>query len=163
MSSFPPRQVATSRRHRRVVPRTQRERGAALVEFALVLPFLALLVFGTIEFGWAFSQNLDVRHGAREAGRLFAVDFDDGDASTAPAQGIVAEVCGRMDDNQPTTITVTTPSGAVTGSYVTVRLVRQHASLTGFVDFALPDALTSEVEMRLEQDPSWSTGSYPCP
>jgi Flp pilus assembly protein TadG len=140
-----------------------RERGAALVEFALVLPLLALIVFGTIEFGWAFSQNLDVRHGAREAGRLFAVDFDDGDASTAPALGIVAEVCGRMDDNQPTTITVTAPSGAVTGSYVTVRLTRQHASLTGFVDFALPDTLTSEVEMRLEQDPSWTTGSYSCP
>ena len=40
-------------------------RGVALVEAALVFPVLALLFFGVVEFGWVFSQNLDVRHGAR--------------------------------------------------------------------------------------------------
>ena len=54
--------------------RRPRERGAVLVEFAIISPVLALLLFGVIEFGWAFSQNLDVRHGAREAARLAAVE-----------------------------------------------------------------------------------------
>ena len=50
------------------------ERGASLVEFALTAPFLILLLLGIIEFGWAFNQNLDVRHGARETARLVDVN-----------------------------------------------------------------------------------------
>ena len=156
--------IRRSPRHR-VAPRAREreDRGAALVEFALVLPILALLIFGTIEFGWAFSQSLDVRHGAREVARLFVVDYDDGDPTTTPAQGIVSEACSRMDDSQASTVTVTTPGGTAVGEYVTVRLTRQHTGLTGFVDFALPTNLTSEVEMRIEQEPSWASGSYGCP
>ena len=139
------------------------DRGAALVEFALVLPILALIIFGTIEFGWAFSQNLDVRHGAREASRLVAVDYDDGDTTTTASQGIVDEVCSRMDDAQQTTITITTPAGAGVGDYATVTLTRQHDGLTGFVDFAIPTSLSSSVETRIEQEPSWTAGSFVCP
>ena len=51
------------------------DEGAALVEFALIAPILFLLIFGVIEFGWAFSQNMDVRHGARETARLAAVNY----------------------------------------------------------------------------------------
>jgi Flp pilus assembly protein TadG len=133
------------------------------VEFALVLPLLALLVFGTIEFGWAFSQNLDVRHGAREAARLFVVDYDDGNPATSPTQGIVDEVCARMDDHEPTTITVSAPSGTSTGDYVEVQVTRTHSGLTGFLEFAMPASLDSNVEMRLEQDASWVAGTYACP
>ncbi|HSP04647.1 MAG TPA: TadE family protein, partial [Acidimicrobiales bacterium] len=52
------------------------ERGAALVEFALIATPLFLILFGTIEFGWAFFQLNDIRHGAREGIRLVAVDSD---------------------------------------------------------------------------------------
>ncbi|MGQ0833075.1 MAG: TadE/TadG family type IV pilus assembly protein, partial [Microthrixaceae bacterium] len=41
--------------------RGKRDRGAALVEFAIIMPIFFLLVFGIIEFGWAFFQLLDVR------------------------------------------------------------------------------------------------------
>ncbi|MBK5222997.1 MAG: pilus assembly protein [Acidimicrobiia bacterium] len=141
------------------------DRGAALVEFALVLPILALIIFGTIEFGWAFSQNLDVRHGAREAARLAVVDFDDGDTATTAEEGIANTACSRMDSSQATTITVSAPSGLSVGDYLEVTVTRQHAALTGFVDFALPSSLASKVQMRLEQDASWtaSTWSRTCP
>jgi hypothetical protein len=50
------------------------ERGAAAVEFALVVPLLILLVFGIIEFGMAFKDSLTVasatRTGARTASAL---------------------------------------------------------------------------------------------
>ncbi|MFA7403997.1 MAG: TadE/TadG family type IV pilus assembly protein [Pelobacteraceae bacterium] len=49
------------------------ERGQALVEFALILPFLLLLLFGVIEFGRAlFQKNMTV-NAARSGARAGAV------------------------------------------------------------------------------------------
>jgi Flp pilus assembly protein TadG len=41
-----------------------RERGASLVEFALMLPFLALLLLGLIDFGRAYYVNVEVSSAA---------------------------------------------------------------------------------------------------
>jgi Flp pilus assembly protein TadG len=59
----------------RGVPRRRRqdERGAALVELALVVPILMLLVFGIVEFGTAFNASQSLRQGVREAARQGAV------------------------------------------------------------------------------------------
>lgn len=56
-----------------MVLRRRPNRGAAAVEFALVLPFLLLLVFGLIQYGlyfWALQGGSDL---ARGAARLSAV------------------------------------------------------------------------------------------
>ncbi|MBM3672892.1 MAG: pilus assembly protein [Actinobacteria bacterium] len=50
-----------------------RQRGSALIEFAVVLPILVTLVFGMIEFGIAFNNNIALRQGVREAARQGAV------------------------------------------------------------------------------------------
>jgi Flp pilus assembly protein TadG len=50
------------------------ERGAALVEFALVLPVLLLLVFGMMDFGKAINYWLDANHLAAEGARHVAVN-----------------------------------------------------------------------------------------
>ena len=47
--------------------RAQRERGTALVEFALLLPLLALLGLGTVDLGRAFRTVNEVKNAAREA------------------------------------------------------------------------------------------------
>lgn len=46
--------------------------GAAGVEFAIVLPFLALIMFGTIEFGRLFHAHNVVAKGVRDAARYLA-------------------------------------------------------------------------------------------
>lgn len=48
------------------------ERGAALVEFAILAPLLAMLLFGVVSAGLAFNQQLSLTHSAREAGRFAA-------------------------------------------------------------------------------------------
>ena len=53
------------------------ERGAALVEMAMIFPVIIMLLFGVIEMSWLFAQANDVRHGAREGARLAAVNFGD--------------------------------------------------------------------------------------
>ncbi|WP_435744661.1 TadE/TadG family type IV pilus assembly protein [Nocardioides sp. SYSU DS0663] len=58
------------RRHKK---RRGDEGGAAALEFALVLPFLLLLVFGTIQYGlyfWTMQGGSDI---ARDAARMSAV------------------------------------------------------------------------------------------
>ncbi len=59
-------------KHKKKV-RRRTEKGAAAVEFALVLPILVLLVFGIVEFGRAYNAYLSVTHAAREGARLAAV------------------------------------------------------------------------------------------
>lgn len=150
--------------------RDRRDRGANLVEFALLAPFLLLLIFGMIEFAWLFSQNLDARHGAREGARLIAVNYPDGpNPSTfaTPAlqtTAIVAEICNRMDVT--TDALVTLQSAGDVGDPATAKIDSPPDTLTGFMDWAIPASLrlVSEVEIRVEQPAGWAnTTDQMCP
>lgn len=52
-------------------------RGAVVVEFALVLPLLALLVFGIIEFGHVFFVRQGLINAARVGARTATLSMDD--------------------------------------------------------------------------------------
>ncbi|WP_309050701.1 TadE/TadG family type IV pilus assembly protein [Streptomyces sp.] len=71
------------------------ERGAAAVEFALVLPMLLFIMLGIIEFGRAYNTQISLTHAARETARYMAIHKDSGDATTigvgaAPSVGLKA-------------------------------------------------------------------------
>jgi Flp pilus assembly protein TadG len=51
-------------------PRTRRERGAALVEFALTLPLLLVVIAGIVDFAFLFQRYEVVTNAAREGARL---------------------------------------------------------------------------------------------
>jgi Flp pilus assembly protein TadG len=53
--------------------RMSRDEGVAAVEFALILPVLALLLFGILEFGRVWSQYQVFQGAAREGARCAAV------------------------------------------------------------------------------------------
>ena len=60
--------------------RISREEGVAAVEFAIILPVLALILFGVLEFGRVWSQYQVFQGAAREGARCAAVkatDFSD--------------------------------------------------------------------------------------
>ena len=140
---------------RRRTNKATKQRGASLVEFALVAPLLILLLFGIIESGWAFSHQLEVRHGAREGARLVAVNFG------TDAQ-VTAEVCTRMNftgDLATTTVTIT-KSGSAIGDTATVTIDAPYTSITGFTSGLFGSVtLTSSVDIRLEQIPQAGLGS----
>jgi Flp pilus assembly pilin Flp len=55
-------------------PRVMRdEEGAAVVEFALVMPILALIIFGIIDFGRAFYTVNNIISAVREGARYGAI------------------------------------------------------------------------------------------
>ncbi|MBT2552948.1 TadE/TadG family type IV pilus assembly protein [Arthrobacter sp. ISL-5] len=68
------------------------EKGAAAVEFALILPILLMLVLGIFEFGRAFNIQVALSEAAREAARYAAVHYADAGYSDEDAQnaGVVA-------------------------------------------------------------------------
>src|SRR5215469_8175713 len=49
------------------------DRGAAAVEFALLLPLLVLLIFGMIDFGRAINAQITITQAAREGARVLAL------------------------------------------------------------------------------------------
>ncbi len=119
-----------------------KERGAALVEFAMVLPLLVMLVFGIMEAGWAFSQSIEVRNAAREGARLAVVDYGTG-------QDVIDETCARADlSGSGATVSVT-----INGTEsVTVDISQSYTTLTGLLDpFFGGLSLDSTVEMRIER------------
>lgn len=59
-------------RRMRCFRRLRSERGAAMVEFAIVLPILLLLVFGIMDFGLALWRLNNLTAGVREAARFAA-------------------------------------------------------------------------------------------
>lgn len=60
-------------------PTARHDRGAAAVEFALVVPLLLLLIFGLITTGMTFSDHLSATNAVREGARYGA----SADASSA--------------------------------------------------------------------------------
>lgn len=143
-------------RRTRSVPPYQRERGAALVEFALVASLLVLLVLGIVEFGWKFGQFNDVRHGAREGARFAAVDAGNN-------SDIRAHVCNSMDALSAgiTEVRIDLDEGSgAKGGIGAIRVEADVSSLSSapFISSFLPTELVSDVEFRLEQDAdNWNT------
>lgn len=147
--------------------------GAALVELALVAPILFLILFGIMEFGWAFLQNLDVKHGAREGTRLAVVNSTPNNSGTTQSEKLAREVCARMDQYtrlKPTVsisvnrALVSPTTSADIGDEVTVTVSKPLDQLTGFLGFALNDvALKSTVKSRMEQSGTFTDiASYQC-
>lgn len=130
-----------------------RDRGASLVEFALIAPFLILLLFGIVEFGYLFGEFNDVRHGAREGARVAAVNAGDNSF-------LHATTCDAMDLTTNITVQFTDGATGSIGDVGTVTVQAAPDSLTGLglIEFFLPNTLTTTVEFRLEQPSSdWST------
>jgi len=64
------------------------QRGAALVEMAIVLPLLVVLVMGILEFGLAFRDRLTIANGTQSAGRVAAALGNQDDADIAILQAV---------------------------------------------------------------------------
>ena len=129
------------------------DRGANLVEFAVIAPLLFLLLFGIIEFAWLFASNLDVRQGAREAVRIAATD-------RLPNAGTPeVDICDGLNlTHRPTTLVSITRAGDNVGDAITVSIDAEAETITGLLDWAIPAGmrLASTVNLRQEQTPSWA-------
>jgi len=89
------------------------QRGAVLVEFALVVTFLCLVVFGTITFGILLGYRQNLTQAATEAARAASVQQDSGDqvtAALAAATSALDELDHRCSSTPQSGITCTVSS-----------------------------------------------------
>ena len=70
--------------------RARQGRGAALVEFVIVLPVFLLIVFAAIDWGWYFVRRETAVNAVREGARVASVQPFRTDAATTWGLGITA-------------------------------------------------------------------------
>jgi Flp pilus assembly protein TadG len=112
-------------RHHHDATRKRRhsERGAAAVEFALILPLLVMMVFGIIEFGRGYNAKTELTGAVREGARELAL-------GKTPAQ---AQTAVRNAAPSLTGITFSSISTCASGADGTARITAQYS-----MDFSIP-------------------------
>lgn len=143
------------RRDRTVVHRAARgARGAALVEFALIVPIFLVLVMGIIDFAMAFNDYNSLRSGVAEAGRQAAVgNYATSSCSGSSVQELVCMTESRTElDPARVRVHIDLPTTYTVGESVKVCAMYRLESVTGMFDAVLENkTIKAETEMRLEQ------------
>ena len=94
----------------------KRQQGQTLTEFAMVLPLMALLLFGVIQFGIGFHQYVTLTDAVRAGGRQGAVSRD----LSNPQGRVIDRVRTSAADLDSGKLGVTVTSTFVQGSDVQV-------------------------------------------
>jgi Flp pilus assembly protein TadG len=133
--------------------RDRGERGAAAVEFALVLPVLLMIVLGTIDWGWYFFVSQVVTNAAREGARvgsLTAYDPDDSGKDAAAVLEAEATATAYLKNAKLPKAATATVTAAPVGNAIRVTVSYPAGSLTGFTRLIpiIPEQSQALAEMR---------------
>jgi hypothetical protein len=124
--------------------RRGRERGSALVEFALCLPLLLVVIAGIVDFGFAFQRYEVLTNAAREGARLATLPQYNGDlvlirgrVREYVAHGLGIPI-GTMTTVLPDeNIVVTSPPITITSGSVTYNIQTSMVTITYNHNFLL--------------------------
>ena len=134
-----------------------------MVEFALVLPILALLIFGIIDFGSTYNDFQSLRSGVRDAARQAAVynlsantscgaTNPSGGTSTGVKQQIICMVKAKSGLGNDIHVNVWASPSWDVGNTLQVCAQARATSTTGVTAAFLNNKImTAKVEMRIEQ------------
>lgn len=146
-----------ARQSARRCPLESEDRGAAAVEFALVVPLLIALLLAIIDFGLWFSDSIGVRHGASEGARIGIVtDFStyqdcDPPTSESPAKKtacITKERIGGIGGDPVINVSVTDDKWEEGATLLVCAAVKE-TGLTGFTPLPDDGILRTRVKMRV--------------
>ena len=132
MSPISPRKAARS------------ERGAELIEFALVFPLLLFVVLGIVDFGFLFQRMEVVTNAAREGARIAVLPGYSG--GRRPRRGCASYVqgggvpmtgaqCASAANINVTNTTITAGASSISGKQVTVSFPHQYLFIGGFASW----------------------------
>jgi len=125
-------------RNTRTVKRDDARRGAATVEFAIIMPLFLTLALGTVEMGSAINASQNMYAALREGGRLASMDYK---GIVPSGSNINAKITSDIKN-------FLTASG-VPGTDVTVTIVHAGGDLDGQA-FDLRDGANEYKLFRIE-------------
>ena len=148
---------------------SSRDRGAAAVEFALVVPILLAVMFGIVDYGLWFGDSLNVRQGVDEGAR-HAVVKDFGDCTSGSESEktacVVKERIGAFGGTVYVNVSVTGPAPSNTagdwakgGELVVCAMVKEEG-LTGLTPMPKDGILRALVHKRVEVTAGSSVPAY---
>lgn len=96
------------------------ERGAAMVEFALIVPVLLALVFGIYQFGRGYNAKVELTGAVREGARAVALTSP-ANASSAATAAVTGGAPGLTAGSIAVTVVSSCPVPAPAGANAVVR------------------------------------------
>ena len=138
------------------VGRGEKERGAAVVEFALVIPLLMMLLVGMISSGILYNKQMQLTHAAREGARQGATMPENqlfppatGDWADHVRAVVLERAAGELVANQVCVAlvsgpTATEPVQAIGGNWTT------QSAGTGAASRCFDDTGSGETEPRVQ-------------
>ncbi len=133
------------------------DRGAAAVEMALVLPLLLFLLMGMIDFGRAYSAQIQLSAAAREGVRLASLNTaadaaNDANYGSAAITARVGQAAGGLSGVTATPTYCSTASGTATvvvsAGFTWITGISGISKFFGSGSFPTPTTLSSTGVMR---------------
>ena len=123
------------------------ERGQTMTEFAIVLPLLAVLLFGIVQLGISFNNYMTVTDATRAGARKAAVSRDLADPSGAAETAVRSSASTLSQDD----LEVLVDSNFESGSDVTVTASYPYSISLPLIGLVVTDGfLTSSTTERVE-------------
>ena len=164
--------MARSPRARRLRLRRDRDqRGAVVVEFALIVPLLLLIVFGILDFGYMLNRTTIVSNASRDGARTASLDGSFADICTTvkselsqsgiavPAAcnattgaTIIKIDCKKVDNSACGATSTTYDTLAVSGATAIVTVTYTYTWITPLIGqlFGNTEVFTQTTQMRVE-------------
>jgi len=116
-----------------ITRRLRSDRGAELIEFAVVMPILLLIVAGIIDFGMMFRTYEAVENAAREGARVGVLPgYADVDVQNRVDAYLTAAGLSGTHTTTVQNVTVATTAGTFTARSVTLSYTYNFVVLPGF-------------------------------
>ncbi|RPF55846.1 TadE/TadG family type IV pilus assembly protein [Aquisalibacillus elongatus] len=138
------------------------EKGQGTVELAITFTVLVILVFGIVDFGYAFYSKLTMEHSSREGARAGSLGSDDADIKSVVEDSLVGLLPEGSNIDEYVTIQYVNSDGDVydetedTVKYVEVIIdydYKYFTPLLALIGSALDEdtlSLNSSTQMRVE-------------
>lgn len=128
-----------------------RRAGISLVEVAITVPLLMLVLFGLLEYGWAFLRAQDIQNAARHGARLGVVNGATAAEVTAGVDQLMLDA-GLESSGYTITLTPADPASLAPGQLLTVEVTVDYDNID-LVDapfIPVPSRLRGETSMARE-------------
>ena len=151
--------------------RDRDQRGAVVVEFALIVPMLLLIVFGILDFGYMLNRNTIVSNASRDGARTASLDGSYADicttvkselqdsgisvptACTATTGSTIIKIdCKKVDNTACNATSTTYDTLAVSGATAIVTITYTYTYITPLIGqlFGSTEVFTQTTQMRVE-------------